>query len=142
MKRAVIDAQLDEARSARAIVMTALRQIGERIRALEDQRTAAEGERRPSARMSTFRPVIEPDELLGTWSIGLMADAEIQIPHGPDGSRIIQRIQSPGLWGIDGDAEPAYRAQVYADELAILEQMLAALNVEIIDDLETEQTPE
>ncbi len=60
--------------------------------------------------------------------VGVRVAADLLIPHGPDGW-ITQRIESPGLWGIEDDSGEAYFAETAADELGTLLDMLAELNV-------------
>jgi hypothetical protein len=62
--------------------------------------------------------------------IGIRASVEIQIPSKQGGYWTTQRITSPGLWGIESDSGRAYFAEVFAEESALLVEMLEALNIE------------
>lgn len=59
--------------------------------------------------------------------IGIRAHAELNIPHGS--SWIIQKISSPGLWGIESDV--SYFTEVENEELATLRDMLSQLGIEL-----------
>jgi len=63
----------------------------------------------------------------GVWHmIGIRAEAEIQT--SADGRHwSIQRVGSPGLWGIESDSDESYLQSVESDELAALAEILAEL---------------
>jgi hypothetical protein len=64
----------------------------------------------------------------GNWYfIGIRAIAEIRLPQGDHA--ICQRIDSPGLWGIESDSDDGYIESVAREELAQLRDMLEQLNV-------------
>lgn len=63
--------------------------------------------------------------------VGIRASVEIEIPHGTDGTRILQTITSPGLWGIESDSGDTYMQEVFRDECDILADMLKELNVKV-----------
>lgn len=64
----------------------------------------------------------------GEWdSIGVRAAVELPIPYGKD--RILTRIESPGLWGIESDSGEKYFDSVFQEESNILADMLAELGV-------------
>jgi hypothetical protein len=70
-------------------------------------------------------------ESLGSdWSVvGVRAAVELPIPYGKD--RIITRIESPGLWGIESDSGEDYFDSVFHEESNILADMLAELGVAV-----------
>jgi hypothetical protein len=61
--------------------------------------------------------------------VGVRAAVELPIPYGKD--RIITRIESPGLWGIESDSGEDYLDSVFQEESAILADMLAELGVNV-----------
>ena len=61
--------------------------------------------------------------------IGVRAAVELPIPFGKD--RILTRIESPGLWGIESDSGEEYLDSVFQEESAILTDMLAELGVNV-----------
>jgi hypothetical protein len=61
--------------------------------------------------------------------VGVRAAVELPIPYGKD--RIITRIESPGLWGIESDSGEDYLESVFQEESAILADMLAELGVKV-----------
>ena len=67
----------------------------------------------------------------GEWDyIGVRAAVELPIPFGKD--RILTRIESPGLWGIESDSGEDYLDSVFQEESAILADMLAELGVKVL----------
>lgn len=62
--------------------------------------------------------------------IGVRAAVELPIPYGKD--RIITRIESPGLWGIESDSGEDYFDSVFQEESAILADMLTELGVTVV----------
>ena len=66
--------------------------------------------------------------------IGVRASCKILIPHGDDGTCIIQRIQSPGLWGVEDDSGADYFDSVFAEESNVLASMLKELGYEVVND--------
>ena len=66
----------------------------------------------------------------GEWGcIGIRAAVELPIPYGKD--RILTRIESPGLWGIESDSGEDYLESVFHEESNILAGMLAELGVKV-----------
>ena len=61
--------------------------------------------------------------------IGVRAVVEVPIPYGKD--RILTRIESPGLWGIESDSGEDYLQSVFEEESAILADMLTELGVSL-----------
>ena len=61
--------------------------------------------------------------------VGVRAAVELPIPFGKD--RILTRIESPGLWGIESDSGEDYLESVFQEESAILADMLAELGVKV-----------
>ena len=61
--------------------------------------------------------------------IGVRAAVELPIPYGKD--RILSRIESPGLWGIESDSGEDYLETVFQEESNILAGMLAELGVKV-----------
>ena len=61
--------------------------------------------------------------------IGIRAAVELPIPYGKD--RILTRIESPGLWGIESDSGEDYLESVFQEESNILAGMLAELGVKV-----------
>ena len=61
--------------------------------------------------------------------VGVRAAVELPIPFGKD--RILTRIESPGLWGIESDSGEDYLDSVFQEESAILTDMLAELGVRV-----------
>jgi hypothetical protein len=63
--------------------------------------------------------------------VGVRASVELPIPYGKD--RILAKIESPGLWGIESDSDEDYFDSVFQEEADILADMLAELGVNIVD---------
>ena len=61
--------------------------------------------------------------------IGVRASVEVPIPYGKD--RILTRIESPGLWGIESDSGEDYLESVFQEERDILADMLTELGVSL-----------
>ena len=61
--------------------------------------------------------------------VGVRAAIELPIPFGKD--RILTRIESPGLWGIESDSGEDYFDSVFQEESAILADMLTELGVRV-----------
>jgi hypothetical protein len=61
--------------------------------------------------------------------VGVRAAVEVPIPYGKD--RILTRIESPGLWGIESDSGEDYLESVFQEESTILADMLAELGVKV-----------
>ncbi len=61
--------------------------------------------------------------------VGVRASVELPIPFGKD--RILTRIESPGLWGIESDSGEDYLDSVFREESNILADMLAELGVKV-----------
>lgn len=62
--------------------------------------------------------------------VGVRAAVELPIPYGKD--RILTRIESPGLWGIESDSGENYFDSVFQEESAVLADMLAELGVKVV----------
>lgn len=63
----------------------------------------------------------------GNWSfIGIQAEAQYLIPCG-NGSAIIQKLSSGGLWGIESDSDKSYFAEVEREQLSELREQLHAI---------------
>lgn len=61
--------------------------------------------------------------------VGLRATVEVPIPYGAD--RILVRIESPGLWGIESDSGEDYFDSIFQEESETLADMLAELGVKV-----------
>lgn len=64
--------------------------------------------------------------------VGVRAAIELQIPNRNQGY-YIQRLESPGLWGIESDSGEDYFNEVFIEEKAILADMLEELGVKVVD---------
>jgi len=62
--------------------------------------------------------------------IGVRAIVQLPIPFGKD--RILARIESPGLWGIESDSGEDYFDSVFQEESNILADMLGELGVKVV----------
>lgn len=68
----------------------------------------------------------------GAWHcIGLKARASFLIGLGE--VVVIQTVESPGLWGIESDSDPSYLDEVFHEEAQTLRDMVAQLNVSVVD---------
>ena len=63
--------------------------------------------------------------------VGVRATVEVPIPYGKD--RILVKIESPGLWGIESDSGEDYLQSVFQEETDILADMLTELGVKVVD---------
>lgn len=63
--------------------------------------------------------------------IGIRASVTLEIPHGSNGTRILQKIESPGLWGIESDSDKDYLQEIYAEECNILADMLQTMGMKV-----------
>ena len=63
--------------------------------------------------------------------VGIRAAVELPIPYGKD--RILAKIESPGLWGIESDSGEDYFDSVFQEEISILTDMLTELGVKVVD---------
>jgi hypothetical protein len=54
---------------------------------------------------------------------------ELKIPYGK--GHILQKIESPGLWGIESDSGDDYLKSVFQEESEILADMLKELEVKV-----------
>jgi hypothetical protein len=63
--------------------------------------------------------------------VGVRAAVELPIPYGKD--RILVKVESPGLWGIESDSGADYLDSVFQEESAILADMLTALGVTVAE---------
>jgi len=77
---------------------------------------------------SDFRKRIVPDELSDVDAVGVYATGELRIPHGT--GYICQRIQTPGLWGIEGGTDN-YLEAIFQEESETLTAMLNQLGVTV-----------
>lgn len=74
------------------------------------------------------------DDYGRTWYVfGIRAVAVLHFPEENTESMIIQRIRSPGLWGIESDSEKGYFREEELNQISILLDMLAQMNVEVHD---------
>jgi hypothetical protein len=62
--------------------------------------------------------------------VGVRAAVELPIPYGKD--RILIKVESPGLWGIESDSGKDYFNSVFQEESNILADMLAELGVRLL----------
>ena len=68
----------------------------------------------------------------GAWHcIGIKARTTFLIGLGE--AAVIQTVESPGLWGIESDSDAGYLDEVFHEEVRILRDMLAQLNVTVAD---------
>ncbi len=58
--------------------------------------------------------------------IGVLASCEITITLAGESS-IVHTFESPGVWGVETDADPAYIQQLYQSERELLMSLLAAI---------------
>lgn len=65
--------------------------------------------------------------------VGVYAAVTLRIPFGTDGTRILQEIRTPGLWGIEDDSSPEYLEEVFQEECATLRTMLEAMGMEVTE---------
>ena len=61
--------------------------------------------------------------------LGVRAKATVYIPAPGGDGFIIQTIESPGVWGIESDAEESYFEEIFRDEIGVLRHMLESFNV-------------
>lgn len=70
-----------------------------------------------------------------TWHMfGIRAVATLHFPDRNTEDKIIQKISSPGLFGIESDSEDAYFQEVEEEQIAILLDMLEAMHVNVPND--------
>lgn len=68
----------------------------------------------------------------GAWHcIGIKARATFLIDLGQ--AAVIQTVESPGLWGIESGSDSGYLDEVFHEEAQTLRDMLAQLNVTVVD---------
>jgi hypothetical protein len=67
------------------------------------------------------------------WFIGIAAEVTLNIPSGRAGESILQKIKSPGVWGIKSDNNDDYFESVYADECVTLASMLDEMGITVVD---------
>jgi len=68
------------------------------------------------------------------WHVYVKAYVTLHIPV--DNVHIIQRIESPGLYGVEEYMTPEcdkYHQEIYRDECATLEKMLVGIGVSVVD---------
>ena len=63
--------------------------------------------------------------------VGIRAAVELPIPYGRD--RILVKVESPGLWGIESDSGEDYFNSVFQEESNTLADMLAELGVKVAE---------
>jgi hypothetical protein len=63
--------------------------------------------------------------------VGGRAAVELPIPYGKD--RILVKIESPGLWGVESDSDENYLDTIFQEEIDTLADMLSALGVKVVD---------
>lgn len=68
------------------------------------------------------------------YMMGIRAIATLHFPERDTESKIIQRISSPGLFGIESDSDDTYFEQVEEDQIVILLDMLEAMHVNVPND--------
>ena len=77
-----------------------------------------------AARLASYRA--------GEWHcIGIRARAAFLIGLGR--AALIRTVDSPGLWGIESDSDPAHLDRVFAEEAQTLRGILAQLNVTVVE---------
>ena len=59
--------------------------------------------------------------------MGVRASCTVLIGIGHKGHVIAQRIDSPGIWGVESDSDPGHVQELYENERSILLAMLAAM---------------
>lgn len=65
----------------------------------------------------------------GQWNmVGIQAVAEVHLSQDDGHTWNIQRIKSPGLWGIESDSDDSYKEEVYSEQLGELKKILKAYN--------------
>lgn len=62
--------------------------------------------------------------------LGVQAVCELYIPQGT--CYIVNELRSPGLWGIETDSDDSYLAEVGAEEVTQLRDMLAELHTRVV----------
>jgi len=60
---------------------------------------------------------------------GVRAKIRLEIPNGE--SKILQSIESPGLWGIEDDSGEDYFNEVFEEEKETLIQMLETMGMQV-----------
>jgi hypothetical protein len=68
------------------------------------------------------------------YMFGIRAVATLHFPQQFTESKIIQRISSPGLFGIESDSDDDYFEEVEEEQVAILLDMLKLMNVHVPND--------
>jgi hypothetical protein len=76
-------------------------------------------------------PAQNAKRLAGWHCIGIKARAIFLIGLGE--AAVIQTVESPGMWGIASDSDPGYLDEAFHEEARILRDMLAQLNVTVLD---------
>lgn len=119
------------------------RRPGQRLMSLRADDIARVEEPDPDPDLSYLDPDANPDyaqanaERLsayhaGRWHcIGIKARATFLIGLGE--AAVMQTVESPGLWGIESDSDPGYLDEVFSEEKQVLRDMLAQLNVSVLD---------
>ena len=59
--------------------------------------------------------------------MGVRASCTVYIGIGQQGHVIAQRIDSPGIWGVESDSDPSHIEELYESERSILLAMLDAM---------------
>lgn len=68
------------------------------------------------------------------YMLGIRAVATLHFPERNTESKIIQRIKSPGLFGIESDSDDKYFEEIEENEIAILLDMLDSMHVNVPND--------
>lgn len=63
--------------------------------------------------------------------VGVRAAVDLPIPYGKD--RILVKVESPGLWGVESDSDEGYLDSVFQEEIDTLTDMLTELGVKVVD---------
>lgn len=63
---------------------------------------------------------------------GVRAAIELEIPAPEKGHRILQTIESPGLWGVEDDGDQEYLTEVFNDECDVLAHMLTEMGIKVL----------
>jgi len=69
----------------------------------------------------------------GWYMFGIQAVATLHFPMRDTESSIIQKIKSPGLYGINSDSEEYEKKDIEVEELLILFDMLKQMHVDVPD---------
>lgn len=67
------------------------------------------------------------------YMLGIRASVVLEIPYGNDKTYILQKITSPGLWGIESNSDESYKDETYQGECNILADMLETMGIKVTD---------